>query len=861
MASPASPPGNSERPSPGAASPAAPPAARRWNVERLLALYDLLVLRRPAVSVLALAAATAVFCRWIPDFRLDASGDALVLEHDDDVRYYRAMSSRYDYGDFVVITYTPPEDLFSTAAIGRLRRIRMDLSRLRGVSSVVTMLDVPLLRNPPGTLKELKDNIKTLESPKADLKFAVSEFRTSPIYQNLIVGQDLKSTAIQINFSVPQDDIDLVSRRSALREKRRQAPLVPTERRELRDLERRYRAYKDDVQDRRHGDILAIRRIIGRYRPEARFFLGGVPMIVEDIMSYIRSDLIVFGFAMLAFVMTTLYLIYRLARWVLLPMLCCVAAVLIMMGGMGLLEWDVTVVSSNFVSLQLILTMSIAIHIISHYRELLRKFPEADNHELVLKAVRGSFAPCLFATLTTIAGFQSLVFCDILPVVQFGSIMTMGLVLSMIIVYWLLPAGMAWLPKPPPAAESEFGTPVTGFFARMTERRRPLILAGFAGLAVATGLGISRLEVENSFIDYFRTSTDIYQGMKFIDEELGGTTPLDIIVEFKTGGPRRPLAEPGAGDKEFEGFEEFEAAEKDPSKYWYTTERLAAIGKVHDYLDGLPETGKVLSLATLYKTAVDLNGGKAFDNFALALLYNAISDKFRSILVTPYVSVERDEARITTRIKDSRRSLRRAELIARVRRDLVAKVGLREDQFRVSGLMLLYNNMLQSLFSSQIKTIGTTVAALLVMLVILFRSLKLAAIALLPQLLSSLSVLGIMGLGGVPLDVMTITIVSIAIGIGIDDAIHYVYRFRFEIEAGAGYLEAMHRCHSTIGNAMYYTSLAITAGFSILAFSNFVPTVLFGLLTGAAMVTACVSSQTLLPALILLTKPFGPGKT
>jgi predicted RND superfamily exporter protein len=333
-----------------------------------------------------------------------------------------------------------------------------------------------------------------------------------------------------------------------------------------------------------------------------------------------------------------------------------------------------------------------------------------------------------------------------------------------------------------------------------------------------------------------------------------------VIIEFKTGGPTRPLAEPGSGEGEFEGFEEFDQKEKDPSKYWYTTERLAVIEKVHDYLDSLPETGKVLSLATLYKTAVDLNGGKAFDNFALALLYTAISEKFRSILVTPYASVERDEARISTRVKDSMRSLRRAELIARVRKGLVEQVGLREDQFRVSGLMLLYNNMLQSLYTSQIKTIGSSSVALLAMFLLLFRSWKLAVIAFFPQFIASLSVLGIMGLGGIPLDVMTITIVSIAVGIGVEDAIHYVYRFQTEITKDRDYVQTMYRCHATIGNAMYYTSLAVTAGFSILAFSNFVPTILFGLLTGVAMVTACVSSQTLLPALILLAKPFGPDE-
>ncbi|MFA5138420.1 MAG: MMPL family transporter [Elusimicrobiota bacterium] len=824
-------------------------------------LYDQAVLVRARSSLLVLTALCALLCYWAKDFRLDASGDSLVLEHDEDVRYFRVMSERYEGSDFLVITYSPIEDLFSARSLDRLKRIREELKTLKRVSSVVTILDVPLLKNPPGTLKDLKKNLKTLESPRSDLKMAVAEFAASPIYQNLLVSQDLKSTAIQVNFRTERSATALVDRRAALREKDYRKILSEVERGELKGLEIQYRRHKDAVRKRRHEDIRAVRGIIRKHSGEARFCLGGVPMIVDDIMSFIRSDLVVFGVGMLLFLVGTLYVIYRRWRWVALPVLACSVAVLVMIGGMGLAGWDVTVVSSNFISLQLILTMSLAIHIVSRYRELLRERPQEDNYALVLDATRKVFIPALYCNLTTMAGFYSLILCDILPVVQFGWMMNLGLIVSMIIVFWMLPAAIILLPKPPvdQDQESEFGRPFTDFFARVTERHRGAVYAVSLVVAVATGVGMSRLEVENSFIDYFKESTEIYRGMKFIDENLGGTTPLDIIIDLKAEAPAKPIPAPAAKpDDEFSAFDEFEEEEADPSKYWYTKPRLETIERVHDYLNGLPETGKVLSLATLYKTAGSLNGGKPFDDFDLALLYNAMSGRFKDFLVTPYASIDRDEARVSTRIKDSMKTLRRDALIKRIRKDLVEKAGLRPDQFRVSGLMLLYNNMLQSLYSSQIQTILLTVAALFAMFLFLFRSLKLALITLSPQLLASMSVLGAMGLGGVPLDVMTITIVSISVGIAVDNAIHYVHRFEREFEKDRDYVQSMHRCHRSIGNAMLYTSLSITIGFSILSLSNFVPSILFGSLTGLAMVVACISSQALLPSLIILFKPFGP---
>ena len=837
---------------------------RAWD--RSWELYDRAVLRRPRASLCVLALLSAACCLGLKDFRADASGDSLVLEHDDDVKFARAVGARYENSDFVVIAYEPPEGIFAEPALDRLKGIRNDLRKVSGVASVVTILDVPLLRNPPGPLKELKQRMKTLESPGAKLRYAIDEFRTSPIYRDQLVSADFKSTAIQVNFRVDAADRELTSRRAELREKDYRKIIAKAERAELKGLEARYRAYMDRLLIDHHLQLAAIRGIIRARGAEARFHLGGIPMIIDDIMAFIRNDVIVFGLAIMLFIMITLYAIYGHVRWVLLSVGACVLSVAVMMGGMGFTHWDVTVVSANFVTLQLILTMELAIYIISRYREILAARPDADNHDLVFQAVREAFVPALYMKLTTIVGFEALIFCDILPVVQFGWIMTLGVIVSMVLIYWLVPAAMVLFPKPSPKEGREWGAPVTSLFARVAFEFKPAIYAVTVLVAVAPAVGISRLQVENSFVDYFSKDTDINKGMRYIDQKLGGTTPIDIILNLGAPSPGAPGPAPKAPvkpalDADFAEFQEFGQSAADPAKYWYTAERIATIEKVHDYLETLPEAGKVLSLATLKKMAVILNGGAELDSMGLTLLYQSVSDRFRDFLITPYVSIENGEARITARIKDSSPTLRRSELIRRIRRDLVAKVGLRQDQFRISGLMLLYNNMLQSLYTSQIKSIGFSMLVLFVTLLLLFGSVKISLIALLPQALASLTVLGVMGLGGISLDVMTITIVSVALGIAVNNTIQYLYRFEKEILKDGDYLRAMRASHHTIGNPILYTSLTITVGFLILSLSKFIPTVLFGLLIGLAMVVACLSSLILLPALVFTTKPFGRGKT
>ncbi|MFC1605107.1 RND family transporter [Planctomycetota bacterium] len=520
-----------------------------------------------------------------------------------------------------------------------------------------------------------------------------------------------------------------------------------------------------------------------------------------------------------------------------------------------------TVISSNFISLQLIITMAITVHLIVRYRELLAQTPEAPNRELIFETIRLKLKPCVYTVLTTIAGFGSLVLCDIRPVIAFGWMMIVGLIVSLIVTFILFPAVLILIPKGKPPERRQLRFSLTSILARFTEGHGVLIVGISALVLVLSIIGISRLEVENCFIDYFGEDTEIYKGMKVIDERLGGTTPLDVIIEFD--GPEVPVtaAEPvvAESDVEFDEFDDFDEFEEDGTgeKYWFTSEKMARIKAVHYYLENLRETGKVMSLTTMMSIMEKANEDKPLDGLELALFYNEAPEEIKAMMIRPFVSVENDQVRFWVRVRDSDKTLRRNELLKKIRADLTGTLELDPERVHLTGLLVLYNNMLQSLFGSQTLTLGITVMVLTGMFLVLFRSLKIAVIAMVPNVLPIALVLGIMGWLNIPLDMMTITIAAISLGIAVDDTIHYIHRFKNEFMTDRKYLPTMHRCHGSIGHAMYYTSVTIIIGFSILVLSNFMPSVYFGLLTGLAMLVALVAALTLLPQMLILGKPFG----
>jgi len=790
---------------------------------------------------------------------LDASAETLVLENDEDLHYSRIISSRYGQNDLLVVTYSPKGDLFSDEVLANLARLRDDLASLDGVESVLSILNVPLLESPPLSLGELTNELPTLNSARVDKALARRELRDSPLYRNLLVSSDLRTTSLLVNLGRDVVYYELLGRRNELRALKSSGSLPPVQQEELERLSEQFREYRDRMRRQRHEDILSIRSVMDKYRGDADLFLGGVGMIADDMISFIKNDLKVFGVGVLVFLVVMLGIIFGRLRWIVLPMLCCVVSTICMVGLLGSFGWEVTVISSNFISLQIIITLAIAIHLVVRYRELQAHNSQASNRQLVLETIRLKFKPCVYAVLTTIAGFGSLVLCDMLPVITFGWMMIGGLIVSLIVTFLVFPAVLVLLGKDRPPGTGWRRFSLTSALARITEAHGSSVL-GISGLVlVLSVVGIRRLEVENSFIDYFKENTEIYQGMKLIDEQLGGTTPLDVLVDFEKADVPAASSKSSSesSDDVFDEFEEFnEAADE---KYWFTAEKMRRLKAVHKSLESIPYIGKVMSLASILAVAERLNGGKALDSFELALLYSETPDEFKQLLVTPYVSVEHNQARFSARIRDSEKTLRRNELLKQIRREIGRILNADAERVHLSGTLVLYNNMLQSLFRSQIVTLGITMLVLTAMFLVLFRSLKIAVIALFPNVLSIAAVLGVMGWLNIPLDMMTITIAAISVGIAVDDTIHYIHRFKSEFAKDRDYMRTMHRCHGSIGHAMYYTSVTIIIGFSILGLSNFIPCVYFGLLTGLAMLIALIAALTLLPRLLILTKPFGRG--
>ena len=824
-------------------------SALRW--------YTQLVLEHPLPVIVILVAIIALLGYQARNFRIDASAETLLLENDRDLRYSREVVSRYGANDFLLIAYTPKSgELLSDDNLAAIGRLRDELKPLPLTDSVMTLLDVPLFQSPPVSYAEVSEGIRTLESEGTDRSLARVELSESPFYRDLIVSTDLHTTAIIVNLKSDAQYRSLIETRNGYLDKRADSQLTNADEAALGELQRQIGDRLDQLNAIQHENIKTVRAIMQRYRSGADLFLGGISMIQDDMISFVRNDLKMFGIGVFALLVLMLGIIFRRPLWVVLPMLCCFLSVVAMLGILAMFGWEVTVISSNFISLQLIMTLAIAVHLIVRYREFHRTDPSKDQRTLVHDTVRTKFVPCVYAALTTIAGFSSLVMCDIKPVINFGWMMSAGLVLSLLLTFVLFPAAVILVKKRelPKKKARHSGFSLTAALGRFTQFQGTIILVATCALSLLTVVGISRLRVENSFIDYFKTSTEIYQGMKLIDQKLGGTTPLDVIVQFDDIDLKQ-FAQP---DEEEDAFLNpyAKSGAEDYDKYWFFDDRLETIEKVHDYIDSLPETGKLLSLATLMKIGRNLNDGKSLDSISMAVLYTKLPDKYKELILRPYLSIKDNEARFSVRIIDSLKAIDRDALLKQIKRDLTGKLGLAPDRVHLAGTMVLYNNMLQSLFSSQIKTMGVVALALLLMFLVLFRSVRLALIALFPNLLSAGAVISVMGWLDIPLDMMTITIAAISVGIAVDDTIHYIYRFREEIKRDGDYYQSMHRCHGSIGHAMYYTSVTIIIGFSILALSNFWPTIYFGLFTGLAMLVALVAALTLLPWLIVVVKPF-----
>jgi uncharacterized protein len=786
------------------------------------------------------------------NFNLDASSDALLLEGDPDLKYLREVNETYGSKDFLVLTYTPISSFVEKETILNLQLLKSKIEKLTWVDSVITIIDVPLLKSTDEGLMERLKNYKTLAYPEIDRKRGFEEIVNSPIYKNYVISEDGKTSGIVVYLKKDERLAEYIKVKDKYFNQSTETGLSKEEKVNYKKFLKEYEEYKNLYNIRNHQNITEIRDVISKYGESAKIHLGGIPMIANDMMSYIKNDIIVFGIGVFVFIIFTLWFIFRNLKWVIMPLLGCATSVILMIGLLGLIGWKVTVISSNFIALLLILNMAMNIHITVRFLQLKRELPQLTKDEAVFESSKKMMLPILYTVLTTVCAFLSLVFSGIKPIIDFGWMMTLGLIVSLLVTFLLLPSLLSLFStdKEIDVRDTEKSL-ITSGLSTFTKNNEILIFGSTLLIIISSIIGISKLEVENSFINYFDKETEIYKGMKKIDDDLGGTTPLDIILKF----PKKQK-ENKENEDEFDEWEEENEGEEQKAKYWFTRDKMDKIIKVHDYLESLPEIGKVISFGSILRVAEDLNN-KELQSLEIAVLYSKIPDTIKKEIVTPYISVEKDEARISVRIKDSLENLRRNDLIKKINSDLNKKLKFNKNEYKLTGVLILFNNLLQSLFKSQILTLGIVMFGIFLMFFILFRNLILSFIGVVPNFIAAFFILGIIGLMNIPLDMMTITIAAITIGIAVDNSIHYIYRFKEEFDKINNYNKTLDKCHSTVGVAILNTSITIVFGFSILVLSNFIPTIYFGVFTGIAMLLAMISVLTLLPKLILTLKPFG----
>ena len=816
----------------------------------LIRIYNKLITNFSKITLflLSLVLITAIF--YSKNFNLDASSDALLLEGDQDLKYLREINERYGSKDFLFLTYTPITDFTDEDTIINLQLLKSKIEKLSWVDSVITIVDVPLLKSTDEALMERLKNYKTLSYPEVDKDRGFEEIINSPIYKNYVISNDGKTSGIVVYLKIDQRLKEFIKLKEKYQIQSKEKNLTQLDKDKYLDFLVEYENYKNLYNKRNHQNINEIREVISKYGENAKIHLGGIPMIADDMMTFIKKDIIVFGFGVFVFIIFTLWMIFKNVKWVMIPLMGCTSSVIIMIGLLGYLGWKVTVISSNFIALMLILNMAMNIHMTVRYLQIRKDFSNLTKNESIIETTRKMFLPILYTVLTTICAFLSLIFSGIKPIIDFGWMMTLGLIVSITVTFFLLPSLLNLLKDDELNINEIKKSRITSFLSKVSQGNS-FIIFGLTIFIIAISVkGIAKLEVENSFINYFDRDTEIYKGMKTIDDKLGGTTPLDVIIKFPNQNNKKKTQE-----DEFSEWEEDEG-DDNKSKYWFTRDKIDRILKVHDYLDSLPEIGKVLSFGSIIRVAEDLNG-KELQSLEIAVLYSKIPPEIKKEIITPYISVENDEARISVRIKDSLKDLRRNDLILKINNEIISELGISKEEFKLTGVLILFNNLLQSLFKSQILTLGIVMLGISFMFFVLFRNVLISVIGVVPNFIAAFFILGIIGLNKIPLDMMTITIAAITIGIAVDNSIHYIYRFKEELKILKDYNLTVEKCHSTVGVAILNTSITIVFGFSILVLSNFIPTIYFGVFTGMAMLLAMISVLTLLPKLILIFKPFG----
>ncbi len=822
-------------------------------MKNLISKYSIFVIKNPLIILSAVVLVILIASQGISNFKLDASSDALVLEGDESLKTYRENEKEFGDSSFLIVTFKPESELFSYQSLNQLSQIEESLSKLDGVDSVLSLLDAPIFFQPKVGLTEVADNLKDLTTEGIDLSKAKQEIINNPIYRDLIISKDGSTTAMQIVLR-GNDEYDLlISNRYRILETLKSKEPITNESKtilqnDLDSINKRISELNNNESNFNSFLVSEIRSILDGHRNNATLYLGGPAMITSDMMEYIRSDLVVFGIAVASVFAVMLFLFFGNIWFVILPISNAFLTTFVTAGFLGYMDWKISVVSSNFIALLLILTISLTVHVLVKINELQKG--SSDNNESLIDAVDQMFLPCFFAAITTAVAFLSLLLGDLKPVIEFGKMMAFGISIAFIFTFSFLPSSLRLI-KNNKSKDYLSLHKITNKILATSKKYSTYIYLTFSVVFCVLIFGTTKLVVENRFVDYFDEETEIYQGMLEIDQNLGGTATLDIIIKEPSFIALDDLIE-----DEFFDDSLFDDESSSASGYWWNVYSLAELEEIHDYLDSLPEIGKVLSVASGIKLARLINDGEDLNDLELALLRSVLPEDIRETLLYSYINKDDSIVRISTRVNESAENLNRNQLLEKINNDLITKFNLSEDRFEITGLAVLYNNMLQSLFQSQIGSLLLVFSVIALMLLLIFKSFKIMIIGLIPNIFVASSVVGTLGLLKIPLDIMTITVAAISVGMAVDNTIHYIYRYKKEIKITNSIEMALQNAHTTTGRAIFYTAATIATGFSILSLSNFFPTQLFGIFTALAMLIAFISSLSLLPNLLVKFKVF-----
>ena len=723
----------------------------------------------------------AIFCSslGINNFRFDASSETLILDNDVDYQIYEQTNDDFGSSDFLILAIQSSNEIFTLDNLQNLQNLRDNIQVIEGVDSVVSVFDAPILEQPKLSLIKSASNDKYLLEDELNLSLAKQELRDSPIFSELVISKDGKTLAFQINL---------------------------------------------DGKDNYDQTVIDIRSEIETFK-NFNINLAGPSMIVFDTINFIKNDVITFGTITILVFFIFLYLIFRDFWPVTIILLNALIVMFISIGVMGLMDWPISIVSSNFLALLLITSIAISIHILAKVQT------DVDKNISTSKSLSDIFMPCLFTALTTIVGFASLILSDIKPVIDFGKMMSVGVLLNLLSSFLFIPLALE-LKNIKSITQKNIADFVynNGYVQSKGFIKKAWIpfLLIFIPLIIYLP---TNLKVENKFIDYFNKETEIYKGMETIDKNLGGTTPFDIILSL-------PEAIEEVDEEDL-----FFSENSETAKYWWKKDNMDKLQKVQNEVSKIDELGKILSIANGIELAQNLNNNQPLGDLELAFVRNSLLDSERAqkVLET-FIDETEKSTKIFARTIDSSPNLNRNELINSIDKILQKNFEGTEIDYQITGLGVLYNNLLQSLFSSQIKTLSFVLISIFLMVSFLFRSLLVGFSVMFIPSISVGVVMSSMSILNIPLDIMTITIASICVGMSVDYAIHFAWRYLKENDEKKTLLSA--------GRAILITGSTIIMGFLVFLFSNFNPTILFGVFSGIAIFFAMFLSIYLLPRIL-----------